>query len=112
VAVAYKGKALLYTCTVVSTIVTILIALNMFGILTVPGSKSGGLPLESSQFEWKYFLTFNVFPVLTLLNLVFWAFTAVSGRMFLNRPGVRQTVQFFYALVTIGLLGILVFRMF
>jgi len=96
----------------VSTVVTILIALNMFGILTFPGSEAGSLPLASARFEWKYFLLFNLFPLLTLLNLVFWAFTAVSGRMFLNRPGIRQTMQVFYALVTIGLLGILVFRMF
>ena len=110
-AATFKGKALLYTCTIVSTVVTILIALNIFGVLTLPGATSGGSQLGSQPDDWKYFLTFNVFPVLTFLNLVFWAFTAVSGRMFQNRPGMRQTMQFFYSLVTVGLLAILVVRM-
>jgi len=110
VAAAQKGKALLYTCTIVSTIAIVLIALNIFGIFTIPRPGGDVVPLGSRKFDWKYFLSFNVFPVLILFNLVFWTFTAVSGRMFANRPGVRQAMQFFYALVTIALIGILVVR--
>jgi len=104
-----KGKALLYTCTIVSTAAIILIALNIFGIFTLPGESQ--LPVGSGgSFDWKYFLSFNVFPVLILFNLAFWVFTAVSGRMFVTRPGVRQAMQFFYGLLTIVLLLILVVR--
>ena len=101
----------MYTCTIVSTIAIVLIALNIFGIFTIPHPGEDVVPLGPRKFEWKYFLSFNVFPVLIVFNLVFWAFTAVSGRMLANRPGVRQTMQFFYALVTLGLLGILAIRM-
>jgi hypothetical protein len=109
---AYKGKALLYTCTIVSTIVTVLILLNIFGVLSIPRPGGNDLPLGSSaKFDLTYFLTFTVFPVLIVFNLGFWVFTAVSGRMFANRPGVRQTMQFLYALVTIALLAILALRL-
>jgi hypothetical protein len=112
VAAAHKGKALLYTCTIVSTVVTILIVLNIIGVISIPGAGGNKLPLGSSaKFDLTYFLTFTVFPVLILFNLVFWVFTAVSGRMFANRPGVRQTMQLLYALVTIGLLAILALRL-
>ena len=109
-AATFQGKALLYTCTMVSTLVTILIALNIFGILTVPGATPGGLQLGAERFDWKYFLTFTVFPILILSNLVFWVITAVSGRMFNNRPGVRQAMQVFYVIVTIALVCVLAFR--
>lgn len=112
VAAAHKGKALLYTCTVVSTAVIILIALNIFGILTLPTPGGNKLPLgASTRFDLKYVLTFNVFPILILFNLVFWVFTAVSGRMIARNSGVRQTMQVFYTIVTIALVGILVFRL-
>lgn len=107
---AYKGKTLLYTCAIISTAAIVLIALNIFGIFTIPGPGTGNLPVANGRFDWKYFLSFNVFPVLIIFNLMFWVFTAVSGRMLVNRPGVRQTMQFFYSLVTIALLAILALR--
>ncbi|MGC3943579.1 MAG: hypothetical protein QM762_03420 [Chryseolinea sp.] len=106
-----KGKTLLYTCTIISTVAILLTALNIFGILTLSGTAGADSPLGSSQkFDWKYFLTFTVFPILILSNLVFWAITAVSGRMFNNRPGVRQAMQVFYVIVTIALVCVLAFR--
>lgn len=110
-AASNKGKTLLHICTIVSTIVIVVITLNIFGVITVPGSSGGGLPLSSGRFDWNYVLTLVVFPVLIFLNLVFWAFTAVSGRTFLNRPAVRQAMQVFYTLLTVALVGILVYRM-
>ncbi|MEJ1240823.1 hypothetical protein WBG78_21940 [Chryseolinea sp. T2] len=104
-----KGKALLYGCTIISTVAILLIALNIFGVLTLSGS--GEAPIASSQrFSWKYFLTFTIFPILIFFNLVFWVLTAVSGRMLNNRPNVRQALQVFYVIVTSALVGILVFR--
>jgi hypothetical protein len=106
-----KGKVLLHTCTIISTVAVLLIALNIFGILTLPGVGEGKSPLGSSQkFDWKYFLTFTVFPVLIVSNLVFWVITAVSGRMLNNRPGIRQAMQVFYVIVTIALVGVLALR--
>ena len=111
-AATQKGKALLYTCTIISTVVIILIALNIFGIFTVPKSGGSNLPLGSDgRSDWMFILTFNVFPVLIFFNLVFWAFTAVSGRMISKRPGFRQAMQIFYTLLTISLVGILLFRL-
>ncbi|PZR19342.1 MAG: hypothetical protein DI538_31235 [Azospira oryzae] len=72
--------------------------------LTLPPSSFAG------QFDWKYFLTFNVFPVLIVFNLVFWVITAVSGRMFITRPALRQALQTFYVIITVLLLAILAFR--
>jgi hypothetical protein len=111
VAASYKGKTLLYTCTIISSAAIVLIALNIFGIFTLPGPGGGQLPIGSGgSFDWKYVLSFNVFPVLILFNLVFWVFTAVSGQMFARRPGVRQAMQFFYSLLTLVLLIILAVR--
>lgn len=101
----------MYTCTIISSAAIILIALNMFGIFTPP--KPGGQHPPSSfagQFDWMYFLTFNVFPVLIVFNLVFWVITAVSGRMFVTRPALRQALQFFYVMITVALLAILALR--
>lgn len=101
----------MYICAIVSTAAIVLITLNIFGVFTSPHSEGNNLPLDSTaKFDWKYFLSFTVFPVLILFNLVFWVFTAVSGRMLSNRPGVRQAMQFFYSLVTVALLGILMAR--
>lgn len=103
-----KGKTLLYTCTIISTVVIVLIALNIFGILTLSNAEA---PLGSSQkFDLKYFLTFTLFPVLIFCNLVFWVITAVSGRLFNNRPGLRQGLQVVAVMVMMALVGILVFR--
>lgn len=101
----------MYTCTIISSAAIVLIALNMFGVVTLP-RPGGELPPSSfaGQFDWKYFLTFNVFPVLIVFNLVFWVITAVSGRMFITRPVLRQALQTFYVIITVLLLAILAFR--
>lgn len=106
----HKDKTLLYTCTTISTILIVLIALNIFGILTLPGSESNDLPNGARQFDLKYFLTFTLFPVLVFLNLALWTFTTVSGTVFQHRRGVKLTMQLVYSLITLGLLVILVFR--
>lgn len=89
-----------------------LIALNIFGVFTLPGTAASEAPLGSGQkFDLKYFLTFTVFPILIFLNLVFWVITAVSGRMFISRPEIRQAMQVFYVILTIALVGVLFLRM-
>lgn len=102
----------MYTCAIISTIASIGIALNILGIVVLPRPGGTSIPIGSGgRFDWKYFLTFNVFPVLILFNLMFWVFTTVSGRTFTSRPGVRQALQVFYTLITVLLLGILAFLM-
>ncbi len=110
-AAATKGKSLLYTCAAVSTVAIVVIVLDILGLFQIPGKVTTSPIGSSTRFDLNFFLTYNLFPVLIVLNLVLWAFTAVSGRMLHSRPGMRSLLSILYMLVAVVLLAILAYRM-
>ncbi len=110
-AAATKGKSVLYTCAAVSTLAIVVIILDIFGLFQIPGKATTSPIGSSTRFDLNFFLTYNLFPILIVFNLVFWAFTAVSGRMLHTRPAMRSLLAVLYMLVTVVLLAILAYRM-